>query len=85
MDEVDYRQKDLIREVLQARNVSGLMQLVPSLDEEAAEYYVNLWQNNYSETMSRIRNNQDTSVQETENQNILFDLLDKSHLSGYHR
>ena len=61
------------------------MQLVPSLDEEAAEYYVNLWQNNYSETMSRIRNNQDTSVQEAENQNILFDLLDKSHLSGYHR
>ena len=61
MDNVDLRYKDNIREALQFKDVSRLMELVPSLTEERACQCIDEWKLNYLETMSRIRNSQDTS------------------------
>ena len=59
MDDVDRRYKDSIREALQSKNADKLMELVPSLTEEDAHYYIDSWTANYLETMARIRNSQD--------------------------
>ena len=85
MDDVDYRYKDSIREALQTGNVDRLMELVPSLSEENAQNYIESWKLNYLETMQKIRNGQDTMDLDSQAHEMLFDLMDKSHLSGYHR
>ena len=85
MDEVDYRYKDSIREALQNGNVSRLMELVPALSEQDAQYYIEAWNKNYLETMQKIRNSQDTSDLDDAAHNMLFDLMDKANLSGYHK
>lgn len=85
MDDVDYRYKDSIREALQTGNVDRLMELVPSLSEENARNYIESWKLNYLETMQKIRNGQDTMDLDSQAHEMLFDLMDKSHLSGYHR
>ena len=85
MDEVDYRYKDSIREALQYGNISKLMQFVPSLSEEEAQRYIEEWKQNYLETMQKIRNSEDTTDLTARAHEMLFELMDKSHLSGYHR
>ena len=85
MDDVDYRYKDSIREALQSGNVDRLMELVPSLSEQDAEYYIRAWKQNYSETMQRIRNSQDTTDLDNATHEMLYTLMDKAHLSGYGR
>lgn len=85
MDDVDYRYKDSIREALQNGSVYKLMELVPSLSEQDAQYYILAWKQNYLETMQKIRNSQDTMDLDNAAHKMLFDLMDKAHLSGYHR
>ncbi len=85
MDDVDRRYKDSIREALQSRNADKLMELVPSLTEEDAHYYIDSWTANYLETMARIRNSQDTRELDDQTHQMLWDLMDRANLSGYHR
>ena len=85
MDDVDYGYKDSIREALQNGNVARLMELVPSISEQDAQYYIETWKQNYLETMQKIRNNQDTTDLDNQTFEILFELMDKVHLSGFHR
>ena len=85
MDNVDYRYKDSIREALQDSDIDRLIELVPSLSEQEAQYYIDSWRLNYLETMQKIRNSQDTTDLDKESHELLFELLDKTHLSGYHR
>lgn len=85
MDEVDYRYKDSIREALQNGNVSRLIELVPSLSEEDAQKYISRWNENYLETMQKIRNSQDTTNLDNESHELLYDLMDRAHLSGTSR
>lgn len=85
MDEVDLRYKDSIREALQSKNVSRLIELVPSLDEQSAVAAIDKWQTNYNSIMEKIRAGQDTTDLSESSINLLYELLDKAHLSGYHR
>ena len=85
MDTVDHKYKDSIREALQHSNVDRLMELVPTISEEDACYYITLWKKNYLETMEKIRNGQDTRNLDDETHNMLNELMNKSHLSGYHK
>ncbi len=85
MDDVDRRYKDSIREALQSKNADKLMELVPSLTEEDAHYYIDSWTANYLETMARIRNSQDTRELDDQTHQMLWDLMDRANLSGYHR
>ena len=85
MDDVDYRYKHSIREALQNGNIDKLMELIPSLSEQDAYYYAEAWKQNYLETMAKIRNSQDTRDLDDKSHEMLFDLMDKAHLSGYHR
>ena len=85
MDEVDYKYKNSIREALQEGNVDRVMELVPELELEEAENYVNEWKENYEETMSNIRNSLDTMFLEEKTHKILNELMDRAHLSGYHK
>ena len=41
MDEVDYRYKDSIRGALQNKNLYRLQELIPSLEEETLQNYIN--------------------------------------------
>ena len=61
------------------------MELVPELELEDAENYVNEWKENYEETMSNIRSSLDTMFQEKKTHKILNELMDRAHLSGYHK
>jgi len=85
MDAVDMKYKDNIREALQMQNISRLMELVPSLDEERAREIIDEWQSNYNLTMEMIRNSQDTTELDKQAVDMLYDLLDSAKLSGYHR
>ena len=85
MDEVDYRYKDSINRALLSKDIDRLMELVPSLSYEEAVDYIDKYQRNYQETMEKIRASQDTMKLDNETHEMLFDLLDKAHLSGYHR
>ena len=85
MDDVDYRYKDSIREALQNENMDKLMELVPSLSEQDAQYYIQTWKQNYLESMQKIRNGLDTTNLDNEQHEMLFYLIDKAQLSGYHR
>ena len=85
MDEVDYKYKNSIREALQEGNVDRVMELVPELELEEAENYVNEWKENYEETMSNIRNSLDTMFLEEKTHKILNELMERAHLSGYHK
>ncbi len=85
MDDVDYRYKDSIRESLQTENMDKLMELVPSLSEQDAQYYIQTWKQNYLEIMQKIRNGLDTTNLDNEQHEMLFNLIDKAQLSGYHR
>ena len=85
MDEVDYKYKNSIREALQEGNVDRVMELVRELELEEAENYVNEWKENYEETMSNIRNSLDTMFLEEKTHKILNELMDRAHLSGYHK
>ncbi len=85
MDEVDYRYKDSIKEALQTGNINKLMELVPSIDEQEAQDYMKRWQQNYLDTMKKIRMGLDTSDLEKTSYEIANDLMNKASLSGYKR
>ena len=85
MDEVDYKYKNSIREALQEGNVDRVMELVPELELEEAENYVNEWKENYEETMANIKNSLDTMFLEEKTHKILNELMERAHLSGYHK
>ncbi len=85
MDDVDNRYKDSIRDALQSKNTDKLMELIPSLTEEDANYYIDSWTEKYLETMSRIRNGQDTQELDGQMHQMIWNLMDQVHLSGYHR
>ena len=85
MDEVDRRYKDSIRRALQQGDVSRLTELIPSLSSSEASNYIEKWQRNYLETMEKIRASKDTTDLEEAASDMLYSLLDKVNLSGYHR
>ena len=85
MDEVDIRYRDSIREALQSQNADKLIQLVPSLTNEEAQYYIDSWTANYLETMTRIRRGQDTRDLDEQTYQLLGNLMDRAHLSRYHK
>ena len=85
MDEVDYRYKDSIKEALQTGNINKLMELVPSIDEQEAQDYMKRWQQNYLDTMKKIRMGLDTSDLEKTSYEIANDIMNKAKLSGFKR
>ena len=85
MDDVDKRYKDSIRGALQSKDVSRLMELVPSIDEETARKYIEKWIYNYNETVEKTRSGFNTDFNVEKSWDIINELLDASHLSGYHR
>ena len=85
MDEVDYRYKDSIKEALQTGDINKLMELVPSIDEQEAQDYIDRWQKNYLDTMKKIRMGLDTAEQEKTSYEITNDLINKASLSGFKR
>lgn len=85
MDTVDYRYKDSIREALQSSDVSRLLELIPSMNQEEAQSYIDQWSRNYQDTMESIRAGLDTMFLDEKTHQILSTLMEKANLSGYHR
>lgn len=85
MDTVDYRYKDSIREALQSGDVNRLLELIPSMNQEEAQSYIDQWSRNYQDIMESIRAGLDTMFLDEKTHQILSTLMEKANLSGHHR
>ena len=85
MDNVDRTYEHNIMQALQSRNIERLKELVPGIDSEKAEEYINRWQENYNSIMSGVRGGLDTSKTEDSSLQMLNELLEEANLSGFHR